>query len=55
MAKRWYVVHAYSGYEKQVKRSLEDRIERAGMQEFFGGRVEHLPQRDPLTLEPLPA
>ena len=36
MAKRWYVVHAYSGYEKQVKRSLEDRIERAGMQEFFG-------------------
>jgi transcriptional antiterminator NusG len=36
MAKRWYVVHAYSGYEKQVKRSLEDRIERAEMQELFG-------------------
>ena len=36
MAKRWYVVHAYSGYEKQVKRSLEDRIERAEMQDFFG-------------------
>ena len=36
MAKRWYVVHAYSGFEKQVKRSLEDRIERAGMQEMFG-------------------
>ena len=36
MAKRWYVVHAYSGFEKQVKRSLEDRIERAGMQELFG-------------------
>ena len=36
MAKRWYVVHAYSGFEKQVKRSLEDRIERAGMQDFFG-------------------
>ena len=36
MAKRWYVVHAYSGFEKQVKRSLEDRIERAGMQEQFG-------------------
>jgi len=33
---RWYVVHAYSGFEKQVKRSLEDRIERAGMQELFG-------------------
>jgi len=36
MAKRWYVVHAYSGYEKQVKRSLEDRIERAKMEDFFG-------------------
>ncbi len=36
MAKRWYVVHAYSGYEKQVKRSLEDRIERAEMQDEFG-------------------
>jgi transcription termination/antitermination protein NusG len=36
MTKRWYVVHAYSGFEKQVKRSLEDRIARAGMQEFFG-------------------
>jgi transcriptional antiterminator NusG len=36
MAKRWYVVHAYSGFEKQVMRSLQDRIERAGMQEQFG-------------------
>jgi transcriptional antiterminator NusG len=36
MSKRWYVVHAYSGFEKQVKRSLEDRIKRAGMEELFG-------------------
>jgi transcriptional antiterminator NusG len=36
MSKRWYVVHAYSGFEKQVMRSLQDRIERAGMQELFG-------------------
>jgi len=36
MAKRWYVVHAYSGFEKQVMRSLQDRIERAGMQDLFG-------------------
>ena len=36
MTKRWYVVHAYSGFEKQVKRSLEDRIKRAGMEEQFG-------------------
>ena len=36
MTKRWYVVHAYSGFEKQVMRSLQDRIERADMQEHFG-------------------
>ena len=36
MALRWYVVHAYSGYEKSVQRALKDRIERAGMQDKFG-------------------
>jgi transcriptional antiterminator NusG len=36
MAKRWYVIHAYSGFEGQVKRSLEERIKRAGMEELFG-------------------
>lgn len=34
--KRWYVVHAYSGYEKSVQRALQERIERAGMQDKFG-------------------
>jgi len=36
MAMRWYVVHAYSGFESQVQRSLKERIERYGMQEQFG-------------------
>jgi transcriptional antiterminator NusG len=36
MSKRWYVVHAFSGYEKQVKKSLEERVKRAGMEDFFG-------------------
>ena len=36
MAKRWYVVHAYSGYEKQVLRSLNERIKRLGIEEYFG-------------------
>ena len=36
MAMRWYVVHAYSGYEARVKQSLEDAIKRAGMEEMFG-------------------
>jgi transcriptional antiterminator NusG len=36
MTKRWYVVHAYSGFEKSVQRALVERIARAGMQEKFG-------------------
>ena len=36
MSKRWYVVHAYSGMEKSVARALQERVERAGMQEQFG-------------------
>jgi transcriptional antiterminator NusG len=36
MTKRWYVVHAYSGFEHQVRRSLVERIARAGMQDRFG-------------------
>ncbi|KAB2969340.1 transcription termination/antitermination protein NusG [Zoogloea sp.] len=36
MSKRWYVVHAYSGFEKSVQRALVERIARAGMQDFFG-------------------
>lgn len=36
MSKRWYVVHAYSGFEKTVQRTLLERIERTGMQDLFG-------------------
>ncbi len=36
MAMRWYVVHAYSGFEKSVQRGLLERIERAEMKDFFG-------------------
>jgi zinc protease len=31
-----------------------DLEKRASMNDFFGGKVKHLPLRDPLTLEPLP-
>jgi transcriptional antiterminator NusG len=36
MAKRWYVVHAYSGFEKHVKRALEERVKLHGMEDLFG-------------------
>jgi transcriptional antiterminator NusG len=34
--KRWYVVHAYSGFEKSVQRALVERIARSGLQDKFG-------------------
>lgn len=36
MSKRWYVVQAYSGFEKSVQRALVDRVSRASMQDLFG-------------------
>ena len=33
---RWYVVHAYSGYENYVKQALQERIELDGLQHKFG-------------------
>ena len=36
MSKRWYVVPAYSGFEKSVQRALVERIQRHGMQDLFG-------------------
>jgi len=36
MSKRWYVVHAYSGFEQQVRKALVERIARAEMQDRFG-------------------
>ncbi len=36
---RWYVVHAYSGFEKAVMRSLKERIARAHLEDYFGDIV----------------
>lgn len=36
MSKRWYVVQAYSGYEKKVAASIKERIARFQMEEQFG-------------------
>jgi transcriptional antiterminator NusG len=33
---RWYVVHAYSGFEKKVQKTLREHIKRAGMEDQFG-------------------
>ena len=35
MAKNWYVVHTYSGYDNKVKSDLEHRIETFGMEDMI--------------------
>lgn len=32
MAKKWYVLHTYTGYENKVKQTLENRIETMGLE-----------------------
>ncbi|WP_148861587.1 transcription termination/antitermination protein NusG [Marinobacter fonticola] len=36
MAKRWYVVHAYSGFEKHVMRTLHERVALNSLEDRFG-------------------
>jgi transcriptional antiterminator NusG len=36
MSMRWYVVHAYSGYEKKVAVAIQDRVEMHNLQDKFG-------------------
>src|SRR6201987_4263849 len=35
MSKKWFGVHAYSGFEKSVQRALTDRIKRSDMTDQF--------------------
>ena len=36
MSLNWYVVHAYSGYELQVMRTIQERVKRFGLDDQFG-------------------
>ena len=36
MSLKWYVVQAYSGYEKKVRNLLEERVALHGLEEKFG-------------------
>jgi transcriptional antiterminator NusG len=36
MAKDWYIIHTYSGFEKKVAETLRSRVEAAGLSEQFG-------------------
>ena len=36
MSMRWYAVQAFSGFEKSVKKGLEERISRSELGDKFG-------------------
>lgn len=36
MARAWYILHTYSGFEEQVKTALQERIRTAGQEDSFG-------------------
>ena len=36
MARHWYILHTYSGFEEKVKSALLERIRQAGQEEMFG-------------------
>ena len=35
MTQKWYVIHAYSGFENQVRRTLQERIQESGLDDMF--------------------
>ncbi|MBI4792416.1 MAG: transcription termination/antitermination protein NusG [Deltaproteobacteria bacterium] len=36
MARAWYILHTYSGFEEKVKSAMQERIKKAGQEEMFG-------------------
>lgn len=36
MARLWYILHTYSGFEEKVKSALQERIKKADQEDFFG-------------------
>ncbi|SHM09505.1 transcription termination/antitermination protein NusG [Roseibium suaedae] len=35
MAKRWYIVHAYSNFERKVAEAIREKVEQQGLEELF--------------------
>ena len=35
MAKRWYIVHAYTNFERKVADSIRERAKQAGLEHLF--------------------
>ena len=42
MAKRWYIIHAYSNFEKKVAESIKERSVLAGIENLFELSLIHI-------------
>jgi len=42
-AKQWFIVHTYSGFEKKVAESLQQRVQAYGLQEEIGEILRCVP------------
>ena len=40
MAKRWYVVHVYSGFEKKIAEQIKQQAAQKGLADKFDGLVD---------------
>ena len=49
MAKQWYIVHSYSGFERKVAESLKSRIQAFGVEEEFGDII--VPTEDVIEMK----
>ena len=52
MAKRWYIVHAYSNLEPKVAESIKERARMAGLESAFEEIV--VPSSDPVSTFMIP-
>ena len=56
MDKRWYIVHAYSNFEKKVSESIREQAKQRGLEDLFEQvLVPTLRQGDTVIMDNLPA